>query len=65
MTRRVIQSGILITMPEWQADALVLSTRPHGEGSVVVTVLTADASSPKLLQTLIAHCMSPSGSAVS
>ena len=43
MTRRVIQCGILITMPEWQADALVLSTRPHGEGSVVVTVLTAEA----------------------
>ena len=43
MTRRVIQCGILITMPEWQADALVLSTRPHGEGSVVVTVLTAGA----------------------
>ena len=43
MTRRVIQCGISITMPEWQADALVLSTRPHGEGSVVVTVLTADA----------------------
>ena len=41
MTRRVTQCGILITMPEWQADALVLSTRPHGEGSVVVTVLTA------------------------
>ena len=29
-------------MPEWQADALVLSTRPHGEGSAVVTVLTAE-----------------------
>ena len=29
-------------MPEWQSDALVLSTRPHGEGSAVVTVLTAD-----------------------
>ena len=42
MTRRVTQCGILITMPEWQADALVLSTRPHGEGSVVVTVLTAE-----------------------
>ena len=29
-------------MPEWQADALVLSSRPHGEGSAVVTVLTAE-----------------------
>ena len=30
-------------MPEWQANALVLSTRPHGERGVVVTVLTAEA----------------------
>ena len=42
MTWRAIRCGILITMPEWQADALVLSTRPHGEGSAVVTVLTAE-----------------------
>ena len=30
-------------MPEWQADGLILSVRPHGEGSAVVTVLTAEA----------------------
>lgn len=29
-------------MPEWQADAIVLSVRPHGEGNAVVSVLTAD-----------------------
>ena len=29
-------------MPEWQADAIVISTRPHGEGNAVVSLLTAD-----------------------
>ena len=29
-------------MPEWAADGIVLSVRPHGEGSAVVNVLTAD-----------------------
>ncbi|MEL0022894.1 MAG: recombination protein O N-terminal domain-containing protein, partial [Alphaproteobacteria bacterium] len=38
-----IPCGIWITMPEWQADGLILSVRPHGEGSAVVTVLTAEA----------------------
>ena len=27
---------------EWQDDAIVLSTRPHGEGSAVVSVLTRE-----------------------
>lgn len=29
-------------MPEWQADAIIISVRPHGEGNVVVSLLTAD-----------------------
>jgi len=29
-------------MPEWQADAIILSVRPHGEGNAVVSVLTAE-----------------------
>lgn len=29
-------------MPEWTADAIVLSVRPHGEGNAVVSLLTAD-----------------------
>ncbi len=29
-------------MVEWQDDAIVLSVRPHGEGSVVVSVLTRE-----------------------
>ena len=29
-------------MPEWTANAIILSVRPHGEGSAVVTVLTSD-----------------------
>lgn len=29
-------------MPEWVADGIVLSVRPHGEGSAVVNVLTSD-----------------------
>ena len=29
-------------MPDWQAEAIILSVRPHGEGSAVVTVLTGD-----------------------
>ncbi|MEK9744954.1 MAG: recombination protein O N-terminal domain-containing protein, partial [Candidatus Puniceispirillum sp.] len=28
-------------MPDWQADAIILSVRPHGEGNAVVSVLTA------------------------
>ncbi|MEC8129950.1 MAG: recombination protein O N-terminal domain-containing protein, partial [Pseudomonadota bacterium] len=27
-------------MPEWNEDALILSVRPHGESSAVVSVLT-------------------------
>ncbi len=34
-------------MPEWQADALILSTRLHGEGSIVVSLLTAEAGRHK------------------
>ncbi len=30
-------------MPEWQADGLVLSMWPYGEGNAVVTLLTAEA----------------------
>ena len=62
MTQRAIHYGTSTTMPEWQADALVLSTRPHGEGSAIVTVLTAEAgrhaglvrggSSPRMLGVL-------------
>jgi len=29
-------------MPDWQAEAIILSVRPHGEGSAVISVLTAD-----------------------
>ena len=29
-------------MPKWQADAIVLSVRPHGEGNAVVSLLTAE-----------------------
>jgi len=29
-------------MPEWQADAIILSVRPHGEGNALVSVLTAE-----------------------
>ena len=29
-------------MPEWQASAIVLSVRPHGEANAVVSVLTAE-----------------------
>ena len=29
-------------MPEWQADAIILSVRPHGEGNAVVSLLTAE-----------------------
>ena len=28
-------------MPEWQADAIIISVRPHGEGNAVVSLLTA------------------------
>ena len=37
-----IACGTLITMPDWQAEAIILSVRPHGEGSAVLSVLTAD-----------------------
>ena len=42
MIQPAIPCGIWIIMPEWSADAIVLSVRPHGEGSAVVTVLTSD-----------------------
>ena len=29
-------------MPEWQADAIIISVRPHGEGNAVVSLFTAD-----------------------
>ena len=29
-------------MPDWQAEGIVLSVRPYGEGNSVLTVLTAD-----------------------
>ena len=29
-------------MPEWQADAIIIAVRPHGEGDAVVSLLTAD-----------------------
>ena len=29
-------------MPDWQADSIILSVRPHGEGSAVISVLTND-----------------------
>ena len=29
-------------MPEWQADAIIISVWPHGEGNAVVSLLTAD-----------------------
>ena len=29
-------------MPEWQADAIIVAVRPHGEGNAVVSLLTAD-----------------------
>ena len=29
-------------MPEWQADAIIISVRPHGEGNAVVSLLTAE-----------------------
>jgi len=29
-------------MHEWQADAIIISMRPHGEGNAVVSLLTAD-----------------------
>ena len=29
-------------MPDWQAEAIILSIRPHGEGNAVISVLTAE-----------------------
>ena len=29
-------------MPEWQADAIIISVRPHGEGNAIVSLLTAE-----------------------
>jgi DNA repair protein RecO (recombination protein O) len=29
-------------MPNWEADAIILSVRPHGEGNAIVSVLTAE-----------------------
>ena len=40
MTHRAIPSGILTTMPEWNEEGVILSVRPHGESSAVVTLLT-------------------------
>ena len=37
-----ILTGIWITMPEWSEDALILSVRPHGEASALVTVMTSE-----------------------
>ena len=42
MTQRVIRSGTWTIMPEWSAAGIILSVRPHGEGSAVVTVLTSE-----------------------
>ena len=42
MTPPATLSGISITMPEWSEDALILSVRPHGENSAVVSVLTPE-----------------------
>ena len=42
MIRRVIACGILIIMPDWQADAIILGVRPHGEGNAVLSVLTSE-----------------------
>ena len=41
MTPRAILSGTSITMPDWSEEGLVLSVRPHGEDSALVTLLTA------------------------
>ena len=41
MTRRATPSGTSITMPDWNEEGLVLSVRPHGENSALVTLLTA------------------------
>jgi DNA repair protein RecO (recombination protein O) len=38
----VIICGILTIMPNWQAEGIILSVRPHGEASAVLSVLTAD-----------------------
>ena len=29
-------------MPDWRAEGIVLSVRPHGESSAILSVLTAD-----------------------
>lgn len=29
-------------MPDWQSEAIILSARPHGEASAVISVMTAD-----------------------
>ena len=29
-------------MPDWQADAIIISVRPHGEGNAVISLLTAE-----------------------
>jgi DNA repair protein RecO (recombination protein O) len=42
MTLPVIKIGGLILMPEWADTAVILSTRPHGETSIIVNVLTAE-----------------------
>ena len=41
-TRPVITPGTLITMPDWQAEGIVLSVRPHGGEQCHSSVLTAD-----------------------
>ena len=42
MTQLATICGILIIMPDWQAEAIILSVRPYGEDSAVLSVLTAD-----------------------
>jgi len=41
MMPRAIQSGIWIIMPEWADEGLILSVRPYGENSALVSVLTS------------------------
>ncbi len=42
MTQLDTPFGILTIMPDWQAEAIILSVRPHGEGGAVLSVLTGD-----------------------
>ena len=40
MTPPAIRSGTSIIMPEWVEEALILSVRPYGENSALITLLT-------------------------